>query len=210
MTMNKSSIAIVAVFALIGGFGLSWYAHTQKAIELESGLWFGEQARALPEFELIDHRQQLLTRKELSGQWSLMFFGYTHCPDICPIGLQTMADMMRAIDDPDVSGHLQVYFVSVDPERDRPEVLAEYVAYFDPDFNGATAAVDKLTPLTRSLGIAHAIRNKTAASDSYDVDHSSAIILINPQAQFAGLFSAPQDAAAMARDLTRIIERYPL
>ena len=65
--------------------------------------------------------------------------------------------------------------------------------------------------MTRSLGIAHMIRNKTEdGSDHYDVDHSSAIVLINPQAEYAGLFSAPQDAGAMARDLTRIIERYPL
>jgi len=208
--MNKSSIAVVAVLALIGGFALSWYAQSQKTIALESGLWFGEQARALPEFELLDHLQRPLTRADLNGHWSLMFFGYTHCPDVCPLGLQTLADMVRAIDDVDVSGALQVYFVSVDPERDRPEVLAQYVTYFNPGFIGATAAPDRLTPLTRALGIAHVIRNQTEGSDDYDVDHSSAMVLINPQAEYAGLFSAPQDAGAMARDLTRIIERYPL
>lgn len=208
--MNKSSIAIVAVLALIAGFALSWYVNNQKPIELESGLWFGAQARDLPEFALVDDRQQPLTRTELRGHWTLMFFGYTHCPDICPVTLQTLADMIRLIDDSDVTGALQVYFISVDPERDRPEVLAEYVHYFDPGFNGATAESDRLMPLTQSLGIAHMIRNRTEGSDAYDVDHSSAIVLINPQAQYAGLFSAPQDAGAMARDLTRIIERYPL
>jgi len=208
--MNKSSIAVVAVLALIGGFALSWYFNSQKPIVLESGLWFGDQARALPEFELIDHRQQPLTRADLKGHWSLMFFGYTHCPDICPVALQTLADMVRFIDDSDVSGALKVYFVSVDPARDRPELLAQYVHYFNPGFNGATAAPDRLTPLTRSLGISHSIHNRVEGSDNYDVDHSSAIVLIDPQARYAGLFSAPQDAAAMARDLTRIIERYPL
>ena len=208
--MNKSSIVIVTLFALIGGFGLSWYAHNNKPIELESGLWFGEQARALPEFELVDHNRNPLTRSQLSGQWSLMFFGFTHCPDICPISLQTLADMTRAIDDADVSDALQVYFVSVDPERDSPEILAEYVTYFNPAFVGATAPLEQLTPLTRSLGIAHMIRNKTEGSTDYTVDHSAAIVLINPQAEYAGLFGAPQDALAMARDMTRIIERNPL
>jgi len=208
--MNKSSIAIVAVIALVGGFALSWYVNSQKPVQLESGLWFGAQARALPEFELVDHRQQPLTRADLAGHWSLMFFGYTHCPDICPIALQTLADMMRQIDDSDVSGALRVYFVSVDPERDRPALLAEYVHYFNPGFIGATAALEQLTPLTRALGISHAIHNRVEGSDNYEVDHSSAIVLINPRAEYAGLFSAPQDAAAMARDLTRIIERYPL
>ena len=208
--MNKSSIAIVSIVALLGGFALSWYAHSNKPIELESGLWFGEQARALPEFELVDHNRQPLTRARLNGQWSLMFFGYTHCPDVCPIGLQTLADMVRSIDDPDVSSALQIYFVSVDPERDQPEVLADYVGYFNPDFSGVTAPLDKLNPLTRSLGIAHIIRNKTEGDPNYDVDHSAAIVLINPRAEYAGLFGAPQDAGAMARDMTRIIERNPL
>ena len=208
--MNKSSIAIVAVLALIGGFLISLYGYSNRPIELENGFWFGEQARALPEFELIDHRRQKLTRAQLQGQWSLMFFGYTHCPDICPTSLQTMSDMVEAIDDTDVTSDLQVYFVSVDPERDSPEILADYVTYFNPDFTGATAELDKLTPLTRSFGIAHTLRNKTEGSLDYDVDHSAAIVLVNPQAEYAGLFGAPQDAQMMARDITLIIERNPL
>jgi protein SCO1/2 len=204
--MNKSSIAIVALLALIGGFSISWFISINKPVELEAGTWFGEQARALPEFELLDHNGQLLTRSNLAGKWSLMFFGYTHCPDICPASLQTMSDMVAAIDDPDVLDAVQVYFVSVDPERDKPEILAAYVTYFNADFIGATAALEKLTPLTRSLGIAHDIRNKTDANTDYDVDHSSAIVLINPQAEYAGLFGAPHDARALARDLTRIVE----
>jgi protein SCO1/2 len=204
--MNKPSIASVALAALFGGFAISWIISSNKSIELESGLWFGDQARALPEFELVDHNQQQLVKSDLNGTWSLMFFGYTHCPDICPTSLQTMSDMVSAIDDPDVVAALRVYFVSVDPERDKPEVLASYVTYFNPDFIGATAIEEKLSILTRSLGIAHDIRNKVEGSSSYDVDHSSAIVLINPQAEFAGLFSAPHDAQVLARDMTRIIE----
>ena len=204
--MNKSSIAIVALVALIGGFSISWYISSNKPIELDAGLWFGDQARALPEFELVGHNNQPLTRSSLEGKWSLMFFGYTHCPDICPASLQTMSDMVNAIEDPDVVDALRVYFVSVDPERDNSEVLASYVTYFNPDFTGATAITEKLNLLTRSLGIAHEIRNKVEGNPSYDVDHSSAIVLINPKAEFAGLFGAPHDALAMARDLTRIVE----
>jgi len=204
--MNKSSIAIVALLALIGGFSISWFLNSNKPVELEAGTWFGEQARALPEFELLDHNNQLLTRSSLEGKWNLIFFGYTHCPDICPASMQTMSDMIAAIDDPDVLDAVQVYFVSVDPERDKAEILAAYVTYFNASFIGATATLEKLTLLTRSLGIAHQTRNKSEASTDYDVDHSSAIVLINPQAEFAGLFGAPHDARAMARDLTRIVE----
>ena len=131
-----------------------------------------------------------------------------------PESLEELQPLYRAVTHGCAAGNfseaLQIYFISVDPGRDSPEVLAEYVAYFNPAFNAATAAPEQLNPLTRSLGIAHAIRNKTEGSDHYDVDHSSAIVLINPQAEYAGLFGAPQDAAAMARDMTRIIERYSL
>lgn len=204
--MNKSSIAIVALLALIGGVSISWFVSSNKPVELEAGLWFGDQARALPEFELVNHNSQPLTRSSLTGKWNLIFFGYTHCPDICPVSLQTMAEMLNAIEDPDVLEAIQVYFISVDPERDKPEILVAYVTYFNPAFIGATAPLEKLTPLTRSLGIAHDIRNKSEASTDYDVDHSSAIVLINPQGEFAGLFGAPHDALALARDMTRIVE----
>jgi protein SCO1/2 len=134
--MNKSSIVIVAALALAVGFALSWFVASNKPVALESGTWFGDQARALPE-------KQPLTRASLEGKWNLIFFGYTHCPDICPASLQTLSEMMGSIEDPDVTGALRVYFVSVDPERDRPEVLSEYVRYFDPAFIGATAEMDR-------------------------------------------------------------------
>ena len=204
--MNKSSIAILAVVALVGGFAISWMINANRPIELEAGTWLGEQARALPEFELIDHHGKPLQRADLNGQWSLIFFGYTHCPDICPTSMQTLSDMMRAIEDPDVVNDLRVYFVSVDPDRDNPETLASYVGYFNPAFTGATAEMEKLKPLTRSLGIAHEIRNRIEGNPNYDVDHSASIVLVNPQAEFAGLFGAPQDSLAMARDMTRIVE----
>ena len=206
--MNKSSITLIALAALAIGFGVSWYLASSRPIQLESGTWFGEQARALEDFELTDHRNLPLTPAELTGKWSLMFFGFTHCPDICPVTLQTLDRMLRSIDDSDVSAALQVYFVSVDPYRDTPQRLAEYVAYFNPAFIGASAPLEQLRRLTGPLGIAHQVHQRSDDSDNYGVDHSGAVVLINPQAEFAGLFGAPQDAAAMARDLTRIVERY--
>ncbi len=204
--MNKSSIAAVAIVALLSGLAISWFIQNSKPIQLEAGTWFGEQARPLPEFELVDHDNRLLTRASLEGKWNLIFFGFTHCPDICPAGLQTLSEMLKAIDDPDVRSALQIYFVSVDPERDKPEVLRSYVTYFDRDFVGATAAMEKLRPFTRSLGIMHEIRRPAADSEVYDVDHSAAIVLVNPRVELAGLFGAPHDASKLARDMTRIVE----
>ncbi len=204
--MNKSSIAVIAVSALLVGVAMSWFIKGQQPVQLEAETWFGEQARLLPEFELVDHENRKLTRTSLEGQWSLIFFGFTHCPDICPASLQTMSEMVAAIDDPDVLEAMQVYFVSVDPDRDKPEILRNYVTYFNPDFIGATAAMENLRPFTRSLGILHEIRKPEPESQVYEVDHSAAIVLVNPKAEFAGLFGAPHDALTMARDMTRIVE----
>lgn len=203
--MNKSTI-VVALLALVVGFALFWFVERGKPVALEAGTWFGDQARALPAFELVDHRQRKLNNASLKGKWNLIFFGYTHCPDICPMSLQTLREMKQAIDDPDVTEALGVYFVSVDPERDTPQVLADYVTYFDADFIGASADMEQLRKLTAALGIAHEYRNRAEGSDSYDVDHSGAIVLISPEVEYAGLFGAPHDALAMARDMTKIVE----
>jgi protein SCO1/2 len=204
--MNKSSIAIVALIALASGFLISWLISNNQSFELKSGLWFGEQARALPQFELVDHHGEKFGNDNLIGKWNLMFFGYTHCPDICPTSLQTMNNMVNAIDDSDVRNAIKVYFISVDPARDKPANLASYVTYFNPTFIGATAEMEKLTTLTRPLGIAHQIHKKSEDDVSYEVDHSGAIVLINPAGEYAGLFSAPHSAQTMAQDLTLIVE----
>lgn len=206
--MNKSSIVLVVLLALVAGFIGSLYLNSSKPVKLESALWFGEQSRALPAFVLVDHNRQNLDNNRLLGKWSLLFFGYTNCPDICPLSMQTLSAMVEAIEQPELRDRLQIYFVSVDPERDQPEQLASYMAYFNPAFIGASAAAEQLDVLTRSLGIAYQIHKTAEDERSYGVDHSSAIILTNPAAEYAGLFSAPHDASVMARDMTIILERY--
>jgi|TARA_B110000261_G_scaffold36499_1_gene42387 cytochrome oxidase Cu insertion factor (SCO1/SenC/PrrC family) len=206
--MRRSAPYIIAVVALVLGLGGSWFAQNSKPIKLEVGRWFGEQARTLVDFELRDQNNQPFGEKQLKGKWSLLFFGYTHCPDICPISLQAMAEMMKAIDDKHVREDLQVAFISVDPARDTPALLKSYVEYFNPSFIGATAVLPELKKLTASIGIAHKLEKKSDDQESYLVSHSGAIVLLNPQAEFSGLFSAPHDALAMARDMTKIIEHY--
>lgn len=206
--MKKSTIAIVALLALGIGFSVAWVARQSQPIKLEAGTWFGDQARALPDFELVDQNGKPLLRDDLQGKWHLIFFGYTHCPDICPTSLQIMADMVKAIDDKDVSNALQVIFVSVDPERDSPEILKSYVEYFSPDFIAVTGTQPNLERLTRSVGVTYFVDKHETDQTSYEVGHSSAFVLLNPSVQFAGLFGAPHDSQPIANDLTKIIERY--
>ena len=205
--MKKLPLLAIGLVALCSGLMISWLVYDTRPVTLEAGLWFGDQARALPEFQLVDHNNQSLGNSQLSGKWSLMFFGYTNCPDICPTSLQTLGNMMNAIDDSDVRNSIQVIFVSVDPERDSPEILKSYVQYFNEDFIGATAPLTELNRLTTVIGIRHSRDKASESASSYDVSHSSAIILINPAVEFAGIFSAPHNAQAMARDLVKIVER---
>ena len=206
--MKRSTLAIVAILALCIGAGSAWFIQQSQPLKLSAGTWFGDQARALPEFELVDQNGRKFTQDNLKGKWHLVFFGYTHCPDICPTSLQTMADMVKAIDDTDVSQALRVMFVSVDPGRDTPELLKSYVEYFNPDFIGATGTEANLQQLTRPIGINYFLEHKNSDEKTYEVGHSAAFVLFNPDAKFAGLFGAPHDSNAIAQDLTMLIERY--
>ncbi len=205
--MKKSTIVIITILSLGVGFTTAWVARNLQPIQLEAGLWLGDNARALPDFELINHDGESFNRSSMQGKWHLLFFGYTHCPDFCPASLQAMADMLKLIDDSDVSGAIQVVFVSVDPDRDTPEILKNYVQYFNPEFIGVTGTEQNLNVLTKSIGIRYFLDRENPEQTSYLVSHSSALILLNPAVEFAGLFRAPQNIQAIADDLTKIIER---
>jgi protein SCO1 len=205
--MNKKIIPVISLVFLGIGFLASWLIHVNRPIVLESGVWFGEQARPLPNFSWTDQLGNTVDRNRLTGKWSLMFFGYTHCPDICPIGLQILVTMKQVIEKPATRDAINIYFVSVDPKRDTPEQLAHYLPYFSEDIIGATAPESALRPVTGMLGISHSIRNSNLANIDYEVAHSSTIVLINPDAEYAGIFSAPHDPKSIANDMITIIER---
>ncbi len=205
--MNKSTIAIVAALSLLCGIALSWTIQRNQLPELESLRWLGDQARPLPAIELFDHRGGIVTRESFKDQWSLIFFGYTYCPDICASSMLTMSQVLNAVGQQSEAS-FRVYFISVDPVRDTPQQMATYVNYFNDKITGATNTETKLRELTGFLGILHKSHQASEEDLDYLVDHSGHYILINPEAQFTGLFSAPHDASAIARDLTRIIDHY--
>jgi protein SCO1/2 len=215
--MNKSSISIVAKVTLTFGLLVFFYpgdirpaqvvGSNYNLIQLEEITLLGDDARVLPEFELIDHNKQILDKARLKGKWDLMFFGYTSCPDVCPTTLNELNHVVKAIDDPDVLDALRVYFVSVDPERDKPDLLATYMNYFNPDFTGATADIEKLKVLTSALDISYIIKKKSENDLTYAVSHSGYVVLIDPDVQFTGLFfSTPGNVQAVARDITRLFK----
>jgi len=165
------------------------------------------EPRVIADFALVDDEGAPFSLDNLRGHWSLMFFGYTHCPDVCPstlYDLKLVHERLEQLTGDGAPGH-QVLFVSVDPERDTPEQLGQYVNYFHPDFIGVTGPQEQLAPLTMQLGIAYRIEDHETDSPQYNVDHSVSVLLTDPQGRLHGVFPAPHDADKMAGELAAAI-----
>lgn len=192
-------IVVIALAAIATGLVVSSVLF-DRSQELRAARAFPEP-RPMPEFELHDASGEALTSEDLQGQWSLMFFGFTNCPDICP---DTLAVLGAAVDDLEnmgASSKPQVVFVSVDPARDDGEALGDYVRWFDEDFIGATGSEEALESLTSELGIYFALDEPDPDSGFYTVDHSASVMIIDPQGRIYGRFAPPFDRQDIAADL---------
>jgi protein SCO1/2 len=191
------AFALVAVLSAVTGAMVYTASQREQALE-QPALLVLPEARHIPDFSLVDHDGAAFGPKRLRGRWSLLFFGFTHCPDICPgtlFDLQQLDQRLAANGVPPSA--YQVVFVSVDPERDDPARLKDYVNYFDPDFIGVTGNHAVMEPLTRTLGIAYRIDDHEAGAGDYGVDHSASVLLVNPEGSLHGVFPAPLEVAAM-------------
>jgi protein SCO1/2 len=184
-------------------------------LQLEQALLLPEP-RQLPAFSLQQKAPQAFTPEALQGRWTLLFFGYTRCPDVCPTELFTLSTLIRKLEKEGEAEVPQVLFVSVDGARDRPEPLQEYVSYYHPDFIGVTGPSSEVDPLTRAAGVLYervyyregkqvVIAEGEAAEDmAYLINHSATIELLNPQGRLHAVFSTPHQVEVMARDLRTI------
>lgn len=161
-----------------------------------------DEPRIIAEFRMEDQHGREFTDANLKGKWSVFFTGFTHCPDICPttLGLLASAQKRAGIGPED----LRTVFISVDPERDTPSHLAEYLAHFDPEWTGLSGEKEELDRLMASLQMAY-VRVPMGDGD-YTMDHSTALVLIDPEGRMQAYFKAPQDAMELAEDLRRIAQ----
>lgn len=182
MSRNLSYL-LLSLAALITGVTL--YLLLQQQGEPKQALVY-PKARNLAEFELLDQYGNTVKREQLFKQWTLAFVGYTYCPDICPLTLAKLAgaqpELAAMVEEP-----LKIWFISVDPQRDTPEQINQYVNYFQqPALLGVTAGHDQLFPFVRQLGLMYALSSN--AEGNYLVDHSASVVLINPQGQLVAMF----------------------
>lgn len=192
--MTNKSKTLPYVFlslAVAVGCGAALVArhHLREQPNLAAGTLIEPRA-ALPAFKLLDHHGRPFTVSNLTGHWSMLYFGYTNCPDLCPATLGTLAAMEKRLRAASAAPRPQVVFVSADAVRDTPAQLAAYVPYFDPEFVGVTARDQPAAEaFATALGIAIAINHQP--DGSYTVDHSSAILIIDPQARVAAILTGP-------------------
>jgi len=192
------------LFALLGFVWLVSQIEPPTAPEVGEGATVLPDPIVLPDFSLLDQDGRSFTRSDLEGQWSLLFFGYSYCPDVCPVVLSELARVQGVLrEDPEAGALPQVYFVSVDPARDTPERLREYVPFFDPAFRGLTGTPDEIAVLTRPLGVYHQAREPGERGD-YLVDHSSKLWLIDPRGRYRALLDDPHDPRPFLELLGRI------
>lgn len=201
MQARKLIIILLLGAAIAAGLALALRNAGEPAAPLAATIL--PAGNDLPDFALVDQDGQPVDRTVFEGQWDLVFFGFTHCPDICPATMTVLGQAKRELEAEGRQPLPRVVLVSVDPERDTPEAMARYVAYFGDGNLGLTGELDELGKLTNALGI---FFQKAGSDDgAYGVDHSTVVLVIDPQGRLKALFTAPHDVANLVHDLPLIM-----
>lgn len=205
-------LVIVAVASLAAGIGLNHYLTQPKAPAVPQGVIAAVlpgKGKVLKPFQLKNDDGSRFDLAALRGHWSFLFFGYTHCPDVCPMSLNVLASVEKNLrKGPGGLGNTRFVFVSVDPDRDTPALLKQYVSYFSPDFLGVTGAAGQIDNLTRQLGVMYGFEDDPGSPGGYTVSHSAQILLIDPQGHLRAVFSPPHEPAPIADSFRKIREFY--
>lgn len=165
-----------------------------------------QQARDISDFDLMATDGEHFDKKKLQGHWTMMFFGFTHCGMMCPTAMAQLASTYQSLVKDGVTTLPQVVMVSVDPKRDSLERMQQYVTSFNPNFLGAIGSSSHVKALSSELGIAYEkVAMPNAQADDYDIQHSGAVILFNPDAKVAAFFNWPLNATDMANDYKHLV-----
>lgn len=208
---NRTTL-IVLVVALAAGLGLlasqKLFTPGAKAQPQMQAVKLFPTPRALPGFSLQQSDGTRLVPGELHGHWTLVFLGFTHCPDVCPTTLAELAQAQKAWEALPDTSRPRVLFVSVDPGRDTPDRIGEYAHAFHRDTMAATADLPSLEKFARSLSLVFAKVPPPdgAPADQYSVDHSATIAVLDPQGRMAGVIQPPLDPKAIAADMIALTQ----
>lgn len=201
---SRMILLFVAAIAAVSGIIASLHFRNKAETPAYQSLLLYPEAKSIHSFELINQNNEKVTNESIKGEWTMLFFGYTHCPDICPTTLTELKKVFNLLKD---SPKPKVLFVSVDPERDNTQILKDYITFFNPDFNAATASKEQIKDLAAQVGVAYYISDHKPGDLNYAVDHTAAIFLMNPEAKLKGIFRSPHEADKIAADLKALLEK---
>lgn len=190
-------MAAIALAAGIAGMYLARSMMDPVVASLESGTAFPQPA-PLSEFSLVDTNGAAVTPAQLRGHPTLVFFGFTHCPDVCPTTLALLSAVQRELALPG----LRIALISVDPERDTPEQLGKYISAFRGDLIGLTGTAPEIVKAQKTFGVASS--RVELAGGNYTMDHSATVFLLDSQARRVAVFTPPLRTEAMMRDLRKM------
>jgi cytochrome oxidase Cu insertion factor (SCO1/SenC/PrrC family) len=187
-----SAIALLAA----GGWVLqSWLAAPRPS-----------QGKALidSEFSLVDHTGKPVTDEDFAGKWQLVFFGFTYCPDVCPTTLNDISVVLEELGND--AEQVTPLFISVDPERDTPQVMAEYVANFDTRIVALTGSPEQIKQVAQAFRTYYAKMEQEDQPGGYTMDHSAFLYLMDPEGEYATHFSIGDEPAAIADEIRAYLE----
>lgn len=209
MTKAQKIVFIVAgVLALVIGLSvhhlLTRQSQPNRAALVDAGIILLAQSRAMPALQMIDQDGAAVHVDQLRGKWSLLFFGYTFCPDICPTTLAQIRQVRSELSAQD-AGRLRVVLVSVDPNRDTPQRLKEYLGFFDKQYVGLTAPVADIQKLANAVSVPFIPAD--TSKPNYTVDHSGNLALLGPDGTQRGFIRAPLNGQKLVAQLPGLLER---
>ena len=175
--------------------------------ELKNSTLFPDDFKQVPAFSLLQGNNEPLTEADLQGKWSVLFFGFTNCPDICPVTLSEMNGVVAQLAEESVQVP-QVIFITVDPVRDTVEKMAEYVAYFNKEFIAGSGDLTDITVLTRKLGVVASYTASSAGDNTYTVDHTASMLVIDPELRVRAKLNPPHKADTITADLKMLIANF--
>lgn len=202
-TANKSVMLIVLLGVAAAGTWLLGYSPLMQQTEPRFAFRL-PQAIGLQEFRLLDQDGDVLTNDWFIDRWTLVFFGFTHCPDICPATLQLLSAARQQMAAADPAATLpDILLITVDPERDTVEALKQYVGHFGEGVYGATGMLAELGKLTTTLGIYFERQAATSENElqDYNVAHSAHVVVIDQRGNYHAVFSAPHRIEAFVTDM---------
>jgi protein SCO1/2 len=204
MPVRPKIVVAIAIVAVAAGMLLARAAlNVPAAVPVLTKATLLTPARVLPDFALLDHDSKAFDRSRLQRQWTLLFFGFTQCPDICPTTLGLLSQAKRQLSDLPPAQRPQVVLVTTDPQHDSAAQLGPYVRFFNPDFIGVTGSAEEIQRVAQAFSVS--MTQRPLADGSYTVDHSTTIFLVDPQGALRAVFSTPHSPDVIADDYRRIL-----